>query len=84
MTSICSWCKHPIGPCAGRHLGEPAHNYGMCPDCLGARLAKLTDSLDSRARARARRMFRSGRNAVYIGGVLGVSVPSVEEALRAA
>lgn len=84
---VCSWCGQSIGTSAGRLSGQPARNFGICPDCLHeclASLPDLPDLLDPRAVARARRMLGSGRNLAHIGGVLGVSELTVKASLRAA
>jgi hypothetical protein len=80
---ICAWCqqKIEIESRSGILRGEPATTFGICPDCLTARLAPICPALEKREIHRARRMRRRGQSLAHIGQVLGVSQPVLRIAL---
>lgn len=81
---VCAWCGEEIGTVPGRLAGRAADNFGMCCECLHARLDALPQPLDKRELKRARQMHKCGQSLVHIGFVLGVNEPSVQLALEAA
>ena len=42
---VCAWCNRKLSLQTGMVGGVPAKNYGMCTDCVMAKLAALVGKL---------------------------------------